>query len=68
VGVEWALNGGQSWLLTVNYGHTKSLEIIGLSPDFLRSPNGFFMEPNGGMGAEHVALDLMTSDPTDCPG
>ena len=62
VGVEWALNSSQSWLLMVNHGHTESLAIIGLLPDFLRSPNGFFMEPFSSVVPGHVAPEVRSCE------
>ena len=47
VGIKWACSSGQSRSLVVNDGHIKNLANIGLSPNFLCSPNENFMEPHG---------------------
>ena len=52
-GIEWAFNSGQSWSLAVNGGQIKSLAIIGLSPNFLCSPNRYFMEPRTPLGPQN---------------
>ena len=47
LGISWALTGletavfrGHSWSLVVTRGDTKPLANKGLSPNFLRTPNG----------------------------